>query len=256
MNVYGTIQSGYQSGQFPPRPYCLFGSLFPPPGTGPFDPLSEDPNYCFVANDNVTALNYEVGLKGQPLDSLQMSIAVFYTDYSDLPYQVSTTSGGGFVTTNLIVDQTSMGVEWEGLWQAADWFRLQTTLGYIDADVKGAGPTTVAPLTPELTASVSPEFTFPVGDGNLTLRADWSYRDAMYGEPSSLPGRFTRIDSRDLINFDVTYEPFEGGWSVSAYGRNVTDERYDNARLNVTDYVLVIKSIDASEFGLRLVKEF
>ena len=25
MNVYGTIQSGYQSGQFPPRPFCLFG---------------------------------------------------------------------------------------------------------------------------------------------------------------------------------------------------------------------------------------
>ena len=35
LNVYGTIQSGYQSGQFPPRPFCLFGSLFPPPGTGP-----------------------------------------------------------------------------------------------------------------------------------------------------------------------------------------------------------------------------
>jgi iron complex outermembrane receptor protein len=122
--------------------------------------------------------------------------------------------------------------------------------------VKGANPTTVAPLTPELTASVSPEFTFPLGDGNLTLRADWSYRDRMYGEPSSLPGRFTQIDSRDLINFDVTYAPGDGGWSVSAYGRNVTDERYDNARLNVTDYVLVIKSIDASEFGLRLVKEF
>src|SRR5262245_58605543 len=94
--VYGTIQSGYQSGQFPPRPYCLFDSLFPPPGTGPFDPLSEDPNYCFVANDNVTALNYEVGLKGELFGNLQFSIAIFNTEYSDLPYQVSTTSSAGF----------------------------------------------------------------------------------------------------------------------------------------------------------------
>lgn len=256
MNVYGTIQSGYQSGQFPPRPYCLFASRFPPPGTGPFDPLSDDPNYCFVANDNVTALNYEVGLKGQPLDNLQMSIAVFYTDYSDLPYQVSTTTGGGFSTTNLIVDQTSIGVEWEGVWQATDWFRLHTSFGYIDADVKDPNPAAVAPLTPEWTASVSPEFNLAVGEGTVTLRADWSYRADMYGEPSSDPGRFTHIESRDLLNFDVTYEPSDSDWSVSAYGRNVTDERYDNARLNTGDYVLVIKSIDASEFGLRLTKQF
>jgi len=257
LNVYGTIQSGYQSGQFPPRPYCLFGSLFPPPGTGPFDPLSDDPNYCFLANDNVTALNYEVGLKGQPLDNLQMSIAVFYTDYSDLPYQVSTTAGGGgFNTENIIVDQTSMGIEWESTWLVTDAFRLYATLGYIDADVDDPNPAAVAPLTPELTFSLSPEFNFPLGDGDITLRADYSFRDDMYGEPSSDPGRFTRIDSRDLINFDITYRPTDGNWSISGYGKNVTDERYDNARLNVTDYVLVILSNDASEFGVRVTRDF
>jgi iron complex outermembrane recepter protein len=258
MNVYGTIQSGYQSGQFPPRPYCLFGFLnFSQPGN------VSRPN-CFVANDNVTALNYEVGLKGQPLDNLQMSIAVFYTDYSDLPYQVSATlPGAGFDTRNILVDQTSWGVEWEGLWQANDWFRLHTTLGYIDTSVdeqitdpSNPPPDAVAPLTPDLTASISPEFNFPVGGGSVTLRADWSFRADMFGEPSADPSRFTKIASRDLINFDVTYEPADGGWSVSAYGRNVTDERYDNARLNTGDYVLVIKSIDASEFGLRLTKQF
>ena len=128
MNVYGTIQSGYQSGQFPPRPFCLFGhSGFAP------TPPALNPDNCFEANDNVTALNYEVGLKGQPLDNLQMSVAVFYTNYSDLPYQVSTTAGGGgFNTVNIIVDQTSMGVEWEGIWQVTDAFRLHSTLGYIE----------------------------------------------------------------------------------------------------------------------------
>jgi iron complex outermembrane receptor protein len=115
-----------------------------------------------------------------------MSISVFYTDYSDLPYQVSTTAGGGgFNTVNIIVDQTSQGVEWEGLWQATDWFRLHSTVGYIDANVHDPNPSAVAPLTPEWTVSVSPEFNFPLGDGNITLRADWSYRDDMFGEPSS-----------------------------------------------------------------------
>ncbi len=251
LNVYGTIQSGYQSGQYPPRPFCLFGFLdFTQPGN------VSRPN-CFVANDNVTAQNYEVGLKGQPLDNLQMSVAVFYTDYSDLPYQVSTTAGGGgFNTENIIVDQTSMGIEWESTWLVTDAFRLYATLGYIDADVKDENPAAVAPLTPELTFSLSPEFNFPLGNGDVTLRADYSFRDDMYGEPSSDPGRFTRIDSRDLINFDITYRPTGGDWTVSAYGKNVTDERYDNARLNTGDYILVILSNDASEFGLRMTKEF
>ncbi len=258
MNVFGTIQSGYQSGQFPPRPYCLFGFLdFTQPGN------VSRPN-CFVANDNVTALNYEVGIKGQPLDNLQMSVSVFYTNYSDLPYQVSETlPGAGFDTRNIFVDQTSFGVEWESIWQITDAFRLHSTLGYIDADVdeqitdpNNPPPAAVAPLTPELTFSLSPEFSFPLGSGMLTMRADYSFRDDMYGEPSADPGRFTKIDSRDLINVDITYAPADGDWTISAYGKNVTDERYDNARLNTGDYVLVILSNDASEYGVRVTRGF
>ena len=259
MNVYGTIQSGYQSGQFPPRPFCLFGSV-----DFSQNPPVLNPVNCFEANDNVTALNYEVGVKGQPFDNLQMSIAVFYTDYSDLPYQVSETlPGAGFDTRNIFVDQTSMGLEWEGIWQVSEQFRIHSTLGYIDTsadeqvtDPANPPPQAVAPLTPELTFSISPEYSFALGDGNLTLRADYSFRDDMYGEPSADPGRFTQIDSRDLINLDVTYEPVDGNWSVSAYGKNVTDERYDNARLNTGDYILVILSNDASEFGVRVTKDF
>ena len=71
----------------------------------------------------------------------------------------------------------------------------------------------------------------------------------MFGEPSNDPGRFTLIDSRDLFNFDISYQPSDGDWTVGVYGRNVTDERYDNARLNTGDYVLVMLSNDASEFG-------
>ena len=235
LHTYGTIQNGYQSGQFPPRAFCLFA----------------DPN-CFAANDNVTAINYEAGLKGTPLDTLQMSIAVFYTDYSDLPYQVSTSVGGGFNTVNIIVDQTSTGVEWESAWAPTDRFTLFTTLGYINVDVDDPNPAAVAPLTPDLTASISPEYAHPLSNGGeLVFRADWSYRSEMFGEPSNDPARLTLIDSRSILNFDVAYHSPNGNWVLAAYGRNVTDERYDNARINIGDYILQILSNDASEFGLR-----
>ena len=94
------------------------------------------------------------------------------------------------------------------------------------------------------------------GGAEVTFRADYSYRDEMWGEPSSDPGRFTRIDSRGLLNVDIAYQPADGDWTAALYGRNVTDERYDNARLNTGDYILRILSNDASEFGVRFVRSF
>ena len=248
LNAYATIQSGYQSGQFPARPFCLFGFLdFTQPGN------VSQPN-CFVANDNITALNYEVGAKGVFFNRLQLSVAAFYTTYSDLPYQVSTTTGGGFDTRNIIVDQTSTGFEVEGSWSITDAFLIHGSLGLINVDVDD--PTAVAPLTPETTASISPEFTFAAGDGNITLRADYSYRDSMYGEPTNDPGRFTKIESRSLINADIAYRPNGEAWTLAFYAKNMADERYDNARLNTNDYIIRILSNDIREYGLRFVREF
>ena len=243
MNVYGTIQNGYQSGQFPARPYCLFGGTV---------------DGCLVAGENITATNFEVGIKGQPLERLQMTAALFFTQYSDLPYQVSSTSGGGFSTENLVVDQDSFGFEWESTAYITDDFLFHATLGYIDVDVDEQNNVKpVAPLTPELTFSLSPELRVPMsGGGEMAFRVDYSFRDDMYGEPSSDPGRLTAIDSRSLVNADISYRSADGSWVAAIYGRNITDERYDNARLNTGDYVLRILSNDASEFGLRLTKDF
>ena len=248
MNVYGAIQNGYQSGQFPARPFCLFGGTV----VG-----------CLEASDNITAINYEIGIKGQPFDRVQISAALFLTQYEDLPYQVSETTDTGFDTSNLIVEQDSFGFEWESTAYITDNFLFHATLGYIDVEVdeqvNAAGDTVspVAPLTPELTFSISPEARIPTGGGGeFVLRADYSYRDEMFGEPSADPGRFTQIDSRDLVNVDISYHSADQSWSASLYGRNVTNEEYDNARLNTGDYVLVMLNNDASEFGLRLTKRF
>ena len=58
------------------------------------------------------------------------------------------------------------------------------------------------------------------------------------------------------MNVDIAYHSEDGTFTAGIYGRNATDERYDNARLNTGDYILQILSNDPSEFGLRLVKSF
>jgi iron complex outermembrane receptor protein len=253
LTTYAAISSGFQSGQFPPRPFCLFGDFFGP-GGGVETPASN----CFNQElDNITALNYELGIKGQPFETLQMSVAIFYTEYEDLPYQISTTEGGGFNTSNEIVDQESTGIEWESSWAAFEGFYLNTSLGYMDVDVDSDNDSAVAPLTPDLTAAVGGDYTMNVGaGGSVTFHADYSFRDSMYGEPTDDKGRDTEIDSRYLVNFDISYLSSDETWQIGLYGKNVTDERYENARINTSDEILVIMSNDASEFGIRGFYEF
>jgi iron complex outermembrane receptor protein len=243
LTTYVAIASGFQSGQFPPRPFCLFADFGNVPESNCFNqPL-----------DNITALNYEIGIKGQPFETLQMSVAIFYTEYEDLPYQVSTTEGGGFNTVNIIVDQDSTGIEWESSWAAFDGFFLNTSFGFMDVDAGVAE----APLTPEVTAAVGADYTMNVGaGGSVNFHADYSYRDSMFGEPTDDKGRNTEIDSRYLINIDISYLSSDETWQIGFYGKNITDERYENARINTGDYILVIMSNDASEFGVRGFFEF
>ncbi len=241
LNIYGSIQNGYQSGQFSALPYCLF----------------DDPN-CFSASENITVINYEMGLKGEVTDSFSMSVVLFNTDYEVLPYQVSTTAEGGFNTTNVVVEQTSRGVEFESTWELTEQFKVHSSFGYIDVDVdEQGGVKPVAPLTPEVTASISPSYHMTLESGNdLDIRLDYSYRGDMYGEPTSDPGRHTLVESRQLVNIDISYTNVEGDYTLSLYGRNIFDERYDNARLNTGDYVLQVLSNDPSEFGVRYLKHF
>ena len=121
-----------------------------------------------------------------------------------------------------------------------------------DTGIKG-----VAPLTPELTYSLSPEFSVPLqGGATVTFRADYSYRDEMWGEPTDEPTRYTGIEDRTIINVNIAYLAADESWSAALYGRNITDERYTNAALYVQDYILHILSNDASEFGVSFTKEF
>jgi len=259
MNGYATIQNGYQSGQYPARPYCLIGEFFGAGGFGDIDGATAAVNAsnCFVASDNITAINYEIGFKGRVNEYFDLSVAIFNTEFEDLPYQVSRVSEVGFDTANLVVEQTSRGIELDTTLTIGN-FSMLTSIGFMDVEVdEQDGFEPVAPLTPDLTFAIGPTYTFDLEGGDkIRARVDYSYRGEMYGEPSSEPSRLTTIDSRELVNFDIAYTPASEAYTVALYGRNVFDERYDNARLNTGDYILQILSNDASEFGVRFSTEF
>ncbi len=247
-SVFASIANGYQAGQFPPRPYCLFGFVdVSRPGN------VSAPN-CFVAGDHITAVNHEIGFKGTLGERLEVSASLFLTNYDNLPLSASDTSGAGFDTRNVIVGQRSAGIEWESRFELHSRLSIDTRIGYLDSNPEAEG--IVPLLSPRWTISVSPEWILPLAEGNLVLRADYSWRDSMYGEPAANRRPWSELPARELLNFDFSYRPADSNWLFALYGRNVFDERYAHATLNTGDYILRILSNDASEFGLRAAVEW
>lgn len=247
-SVFASIANGYQAGQFPPRPYCLFGFVdVSRPGN------VSAPN-CFAAGDHITAVNHEIGFKGSLGERLEVSASLFLTNYENLPLSASDTSGAGFDTRNVIVGQRSAGVEWEGRFELHSRLSFDTRIGYLDSSPEAEG--IVPLLSPRWTVSVGPEWILPLAGGNLALRADYSRRASMYGEPAANRRPWSELPARELLNFDFSYRPADSNWLFALYGRNVFDERYAHATLNTGDYILRILSNDASEFGLRAAVEW
>ena len=240
VSAYFSTARGYQSGGYPAR---AFGG----PAT-------------FTAFDPITAQNYEIGVKGLITPNWQLAASVFFTQYDDLALQFSETFAGGFITiTSNAGESEAKGVEVESLLRLGDSFTLTTNIGYIDAEitrvdagtvgiVEGDSPT----LTPELTALIGVEYDQNLASGSRVIyRADYSFRDEMFGQ--SINNEFNRIDSRELVNFVISYEHGDGDWSLGLYGDNVFNEKYDIARLDLafSGFTEIIRSNDRSEFGIK-----
>ncbi|MFQ5563994.1 MAG: TonB-dependent receptor [Parvularculaceae bacterium] len=244
VNAYAQVQKGYQTGGFPPRP---FGGAAQ-----------------FVSFDEQTAINYEVGLKGQAADMLTFMLSAFWTEYDDLALPFSDTqAGGGFVTiVENAGESRSRGFELESDLELTEGFHIRTAVGYLDAEIRSVEPGTIGigvgdspALTPKWTLSIAPSYRAPLPNGGaLQFNADYSYRGKMFGQSINNPNEL--MDSRDLLGFSIDYEAPDGSWTFGVYGENVTNEVYDVGRLQQTGFVGVVRSNDRSEFGARFSKHF
>ena len=243
LSMYALTAAGYQNGGYPAR---AFG--------GP---------QFFTAFNPTTAQNYEVGLKGLVTDNWQVALSVFFTEYDDLALQFSEPFIGGFTTVTSNAGETeSKGVELESTLRFTEEWTLQTNIGFNDAEITKVDPGTIGialgdvpTLTPEWTALVGLQYDRELNTGNhMTFRVDYSYRDEMFGQ--SVNNAFNRLDSRDIVNFMLSYDNLAGDWTISLYGDNIFDEEYDMARLDQAfgGFTEIILSNDRSEFGIKFSK--
>ncbi len=79
--------------------------------------------------------------------------------------------------------------------------------------------------TPEFTATASYEHVFELGgSGTLTPHVDMQYVSSRWLSTEFVPN--VRADEYTILNADLTYDSPDGAWSVSIYGRNLTDKPY------------------------------
>lgn len=249
VNAYALISRGYQNGGFPAR--AGFGTA-----------------EAFVPFDPQYSTNYEIGMKGQPSDSVLFAASVFFTEYTDLQLVFNQAVPNGFITiTQNAGESESFGVELDGTILMGESFRLTGSIGYLDSEVTQVDPGVIATqvgfapiFSPEWTVSLAPELRFPLNSGaEIAATGSYSYRSEMFGQ--SFNSEQNKIGSRSLVDVYVQYTAADGNWSIAAYGKNVGDEVYPSAIVDNLDamgptFNQVLLSNDREEFGLRFSMDF
>lgn len=141
LNLYGTWSLSYLQGTN--TAVESFNARVQPEEQLPADDIG-----FFTPTQKLNA--FEVGIKHQPLDNFQYSIAAYYMDWSNQAFfQLSPT----FVNANLAGDSEYKGVEIEARYQPVDWLVLAGGYNYVDAtftNFVGAGSVASQILNPSL----------------------------------------------------------------------------------------------------------
>ncbi|MCK9563751.1 MAG: TonB-dependent receptor [Bacteroidales bacterium] len=215
--VYFTNSTGFRSGGFSPR------ASTPEELGGGFGPE--------------TLTNFEVGLRSTFLDGrMKFNATAFHMIYEDMQVEVTlpapNVATGNELSIRNVGEAEFNGVELELELLLTDNWRVSGNAGWLDAEYKKFsadiyGDGIVADETgldlrraPKYTASVSSTLDMAVGQGMLTWRVGYSWRDDYEATLTNHPG--TTIKAHGLLDSSLSYDL--GQWQFALFGRNLTDE--------------------------------
>lgn len=183
--------------------------------------------------------SYEVGLKTEWLDNrLIANLSGFYYDYSDLQIiAVDATPRGAINRIVNVEGATIYGLELESTFRPSEVLTFSGSLGYLHTEYRsqianlGFGPIDLKGLpkdfAPKLTGYFAVDYTVPLGEGDngaLVFNADVSYKSKRYTNP--IPNPVSVQNETALVNAAVTYRTADERYSVTLFGRNLTNKYY------------------------------
>jgi len=166
----------------------------------------------------------EIGLKSLLADGrLSLNAAVFLTESENGYFFV-------FLPANSTQNLGNLDADYEGFevdlsWQATDRLSLYASYGYTDSEITDMEDPAVignqAPLVSENTGNLGAQYVVPVGELDLAFRVDYRHTGRTWWEPYNLTSR----DPIDLVDARVWLG--NDRWTATLWGKNVTDEEYN-----------------------------
>ncbi len=218
--TYASYSEGFKAGAFTQR-------VFPPATATP----TAGPEFVKV---------YELGFKSTWLDNrVRLNGTGFFTDYTDLQVFVNAATGTGSpeqpvigLATKNAAEAELWGFELEMTAAPVAEALLQVGIGYLDSKYVRLDDDVVefdidGELTnaPEWNVTVAAQYEYNLGDmGSLTPRLDLSYTSKVYNDAKNTP--LLTQPGYTLLNLALTWRDADDKWSLTAAGRNITDEVY------------------------------
>lgn len=189
--------------------------------------------------DEETQDSFEVGIKSTFADGrVRLNGALFHNKVKDLQRTTTVTQDGQVTQdTDNAADATIEGAEIELSWLVTDNFGINLGVGYIDAeydkiisdlnrdDVIDAKDLALEfPRVPEYAYNIEATYDHDLGPGAVSGRVGYSYRDQTFSDDRNS----AIMPDYEMVNAGLTYKPHEGNWTITLYGKNLTDETVFN----------------------------
>jgi len=252
--VYASVSRGYKAGGFPTLGASSYTQLEP------------------VTQEKLTS--YEAGVKTPLLDrSVQINADIFYYDYDDKQI-LGTVEDPIFGQLQKLVNIPRSDVE--GAELAAQWTPIRHLNVYgsatyldtqIDKNPNGANFVNYTqfgslesftgegfPFTPKWQFNAGLNYSWALNSKyDAFAGADVSYRSATNGGLGEDPR--LGIDAYTLLNLTTGIKTEDGRWSLSAFGKNVTNAYYWNNALHVQDTIVRYTGMPA-QYGVTLAYRY
>jgi iron complex outermembrane receptor protein len=208
-------------------------------------------------------------------DSLLFEVSTYFYDYSDLQvvqaFLDPQTGAQGNEFTNA-AEADVKGLEMQFSWLASEQFRLSGSYAHNNAEYSDFLTIDRATLdqnevnysgnklnrAPENKVALAASYLVPMGEkGNLTFSSAYTWLDEMYTDPgNSVNGM---LDSWSRIDARVTWNAASGKTAVTAFFKNITDDREatDASGGTIADGFLRTEHLSNPQmFGLQLNYQF
>jgi len=183
------------------------------------------------------ARTYEAGVKLDLLDNtLRVNAAVFTADYTDMQITFRGPAPAGVAPFLTNAGKASIdGVELETIWAPGD-FRVEASVGYLDAQLDDLDNVPMAvlppglqegnalPFAPDWQAHLGISYSQALGRYELTPRVDVSYQDTTQFDATNTR-EIAQLDDVTTVNASLVFSS-GAKWRLTVGINNATDEQY------------------------------